>query len=177
MCVLSMSVLTMCDAGVAVQLTDQQVSLALQQLLGQRYDRAVGDRVLQELLQRHEDAPIVESPDAYLLGAGFPLHALRSVIRSFAAGLTSMEDSQQLHRDNEDALRRRDHGYQLAGPPGVGKTTGATAVCAGLHYACSNAVELLPAATEAWKRMRQRIQLSLSPSNLLVFRLDLSLGE
>lgn len=99
MCVLSMSVLTMCDAGVAVQLTDQQVSLALQQLLGQRYDRAVGDRVLQELLQRHEDAPIVESPDAYLLGAGFPLHALRSVIRSFAAGLLSMEASQELHRD------------------------------------------------------------------------------
>ena len=78
----------------------------------------------------------------------------------------------------EDYRRWGYHGFKLAGPPGVGKTTAATAVWAGLHHACTvNTQELLPAATPIWERMRQRILSSLSPSNLLVFRLDLSLGE
>ena len=83
----------MCYAGVSVQLSDQEVVLALQQQLGQQYDKAAGQRLMQHLLQRADDALIGDTSDTIRLGQRFPLLGYRSLIRSLASGLAEMEGS------------------------------------------------------------------------------------
>lgn len=169
----------MCPAVGPVQLSEQEILTALLQEFGQLFDEAAGQRLMQQLLDRGDGAPIQLQTTARQLGSQFPLLGYRSVVRALANELVSMEVNRQLLHSNPDSYKRTQHILQLAGPPGLGKTTAATAMWAALHHACSSSRvdDLLPEASEGWDRMRQRIQLSMSPTKLLVFGLNFAQSE
>jgi hypothetical protein len=130
-------------------------------------------------LDRGDSAPIQLQTTARQLGSQFPLFGYRSVVRALASELVSMEvNRQQLHSD-PDSYKHTQHILQLAGPPGLGKTTAATAMWAALHFACSSICmdDLLPEASESWGRMRRRIHLSMSPTKMLVLGLNFAQSE
>lgn len=167
-----------------MQLTDDQVLAALRHRFGQHYDKATGQRLLQKLLLRRAKLPINSQHTGSSLGSHFPLLGYRSLVGALSDVLNSMEFNLMAHTDPM-TYKRSQHIVQLAGPPGLGKTTAATAMWAALHCACSSSggggsspmKQLLPDDSPNWERMRQRILRSLTPSKLLVFNLDFSTGE
>ena len=175
----------MCPAGVPVVLTEQQAAAALQQF-ALHYDAAAGQRLLGLLSHRAARTPIAVDSSARALGRHFPLLGYRPVIKALVEVLLAMENNLELK--TSDDYERAQHILQLAGPPGLGKTTAATALWAALHYACccnssssssssSSSCHGLFPVTPVWQKMHQRILASLSPSKLLVFFLDFADGE
>ena len=88
----------MCPAVDPVQLSEQDILTALLQGFGQLFDEAAGQRLLKQLLDRGDSAPIQLQTTARQLGSQFPLFGYRSVVRALSSELVNMEVNKPKHK-------------------------------------------------------------------------------
>ena len=152
---------------------EERINL-LTTLYQDHYKGSSGQSIFAGLNQRQSGSLLPVAATALRLGAYFPLFGYRYVVRQLVRILDDMELNHQAQPRDLDTYRRQHHNLQLAGPPGSGKTTAATAMWPALHYA----VRLLDATQpQLSEGMRERVNISITPSRSLVFGFDFAAGK
>lgn len=137
-----------------------------------------GADVRNELLQRSEHTPLTGDLDDLRIGHRFPLLGYRHLAQGLAEAMCILEENHNSDTPLDLQLRQH-HILQLAGPPGFGKSTAASAAMwVALHQLCASGdVPVTGPAARIWPNVCNRILRSVTPGRMLVFVLDFRPGE
>lgn len=129
------------------------------------------------MLHSGETAPVDPIPTAMMLGRLFPLAAYQPPVKFLGETLLNMEAAKRTLFDIKDDYFRTVHVIRSPATPGLGSSAASVALWSALHHHCQAPGFLGTCAHIDVHKLMSRVNNSLSPQRMLVFKLNFKTGE